>query len=661
LVQPAHFVSANFVFGEITAVIARCAEPMSKPSRIPLPLAAWIFFCAFLNCAGWILSALRRLDASGYAIILAIGVIFVWFIRKKFRAYQGWNLAGIRRRSRRLFPLAFFVLASLAILGGLLHAPGNYDALAYRLPRMLNWLADGHWHWVHTDFQRLNTRSCGIEWISTPLIAFTKTDRFLFLINTASFLLLPGLVFSTLARLGVKPRVAWHWMWLIPSGYCYLLQAGSVSNDMFGAVFALAAVDFALRARQSGRVSEVCLSVLAAALMTSAKASNLPLLLPWVVAFFPTWRIWLRHPVAMATVAFPALWASIVPTAILNQVNCGDWTGLAAEHAIIGSGPAWLHLLNNSINYLLENLCPPVFPFAQAWNHFADRIIPPSLATLLQKYFEPGAAHWWLGEMQIEEGAGLGFGVTVLLFLSLIAAAVRRIFRPKSVVPSRSIPWLVCLAPWASLLYVMSKLGLSGAARYLAPYYLLLLPALLLAAAHSDLIKRTWWRLGAFIVFALALMLVIISPERPLWPAGWVLQHYGARLEASHLGSRAVAVYGVYARRANAFAPAIAILPPDATLVGIVTRDDPETSLWRPFGSRRIVHVRADEAIDEIQQRGIKYILVKTDLLHEPWDQWLQRVHGRLLDSLDLRLRAGDGPSTWRLVQLEPPVAAVAP
>jgi hypothetical protein len=69
-------------------------------------------------------------------------------------------------------------------------------------------------------------------------------------------------------------------MWLLPTGYCYLLQAGSISNDMFGTVYALAAVDFALRARKSGRVSEVCLSVLSAALLTGARASNLPLLLP---------------------------------------------------------------------------------------------------------------------------------------------------------------------------------------------------------------------------------------------------------------------------------------------------------------------------------------------------------------------------------------------
>ena len=43
-----------------------------------------------------------------------------------------------------------------------------------------------------------------------------------------------------LTRLGVRPRAAWCWMWLFPSGYGYVLQAGSVVNDMFGALLVLA-------------------------------------------------------------------------------------------------------------------------------------------------------------------------------------------------------------------------------------------------------------------------------------------------------------------------------------------------------------------------------------------------------------------------------------
>ena len=72
----------------------------------------------------------------------------------------------------------------------------------------------------------MNDRACGIEWLTAPLLLFTRCDRALFLLNFIPFLLLPGLVFSVFRRLGVRARVAWHWMWLLPTGYIFLLQAG---------------------------------------------------------------------------------------------------------------------------------------------------------------------------------------------------------------------------------------------------------------------------------------------------------------------------------------------------------------------------------------------------------------------------------------------------
>ena len=236
-------------------------------------IAIWVWFCACLNCTGWGLSALHELNAGGYAVALAawFAILLVWRRKTSAAILPQIRLAEFCRRFRKPFPLAFLILAAMAILGGVLYPPTNYDALAYRVPRVLHWLAADQWHWIHSFFERINNRSCGIEWVSAPFIALLKTDRLLFLINTVSFLLLPGLVFSVFTRLGVRRRVAWHWMWLAPTGYSFLLQAGSIGNDLFGAPFALAAVDFALRARISRSPRDFFTSVLAAALMTSAK------------------------------------------------------------------------------------------------------------------------------------------------------------------------------------------------------------------------------------------------------------------------------------------------------------------------------------------------------------------------------------------------------
>ena len=606
------------------------------------------------------LSGLHQLTATGYAVAFLLGVAAVLLRRRLFAGGLGnWNLLKLRRRFRRTFPLAFLLLAFLAILGGALHPPSNYDALAYRLPRVLHWLAEGRWHWIYTDFERVNTRASGIEWLSAPLIAFTKTDRLLFLINAASFLLLPGLVFSLFRRLGVRPRVAWHWMWLLPTGYCYLLQAGSVSNDMFSAVYALAAVDFALRARKSGRVSELCLSVLSAALLTGAKTSNLPLLLPWVVAFAPTWRLWLARPVMMGAVAPVAVGASFLPMAIGNTVYGGGWTGATVEHVPIGSGPIWLHLLANGISWPLDNLAPPVCPFASVWDRAADAITPASLVALFRKHlFEEGATNWHLPEIQVEESAGVGFGVTTLLALSvMLAVVISRRAQVKMHAPLSGdlVTKLVCITPWISLFYVMTKLSLSGAARYLAPYYPLLCVGLLLSPAHEEVVGRKWWRSWAVFTCALAAIVLVLSPARPLWPSGWFFRHYGPRLASSQLARRAMETYEAKGSRAEVFAPMLAALPDRMTVLGFSAADFPETSLWKPFGTRRILHLKLGDSAETTRQRGIRFALVSLPPSGETWPEWRQRMNARELKTMDLKMWGSLPPFEWHLVELQPP------
>src|SRR5438445_948360 len=132
-------------------------------------IAIWIWFCAYLNCVGWFLSATHQLNATGYSIALAIGLVALIVWRKYFPPCRDFHFQNFFRRFRKPFPLAFLTLAAMAFLGGVIYAPNNYDALAYRIPRILHWLAADQWHWIHTIFPRVNARACGIEWISAPL------------------------------------------------------------------------------------------------------------------------------------------------------------------------------------------------------------------------------------------------------------------------------------------------------------------------------------------------------------------------------------------------------------------------------------------------------------------------------------------------------------
>jgi hypothetical protein len=256
--------------------------------------------------------------------------------------------------------------------------------------------------------------------------------------------------------------------------------------------------------------------------------------------------------------------------------------------------------------------------------------------------------------MQTEESAGLGFGVATLILLSLVVVLMRGWRRPKpAAAPVRNLLSIaICVSPWVSLAFSFSKLGLSGVARYCTPYFALLMMGLLLSREHVQLVRRMWWRGWAQVGFGVALLLVVLSQARPLWPALWIFENHRARLLAHPLGSRVLTVYEVYGRRAVAFAPALRLLPADASPLGVITFDDPETSLWRPFGLRRILHVRAAELAPDVRRRGIRYVFVNVEKLREPFDQWLQRMDGQVLDTVELRLLAGRAPYLWKLVAL---------
>jgi hypothetical protein len=195
---------------------------------------------------------------------------------------------------------------------------------------------------------------------------------------------------------------------------------------------------------------------------------------------------------------------------------------------------------------------------------------------------------------------------------------------------------------------------MSGPARVSAPFYLLFLPALLRSPAQSFIVRAGWWRKLAYLVFLVAAGLLIVSPARPLWPAQTVLA--GVSASSHPVLQRAQTVYAVYATRYRAFDPAIALVPAGVKILGFVSYDDPETALWRPFGSRRILHVKGVDSPEDLKRRGIEYILINTQqatiVLGAPVEDWTRRVGGSVVAEVDLRLRASYSAAKCVLVKL---------
>ena len=625
-----------------------------------LPLVRiWIWVSVLASAVGWLLSALGQLNRAGYAVLGCVVVVGFWAGRKLSggaSAARIFNWRKFRARFRRWLPASFAGLAFLVLLGATLYPPTTHEGLTCRVPRVLHWLAEGHWHWIITPNARLNDRPCGLEWLAAPLLLFTRSDRGLFLINFIPLLLLPGLIFSVFTRLGVRPRVAWHWMWLLPTGYNFLLQSGSLGNDTTPAFYALAAVDFGLRAWTSRRPADLWLSILSAAFLTATKVSDLPLLLPCAVVVFPLLLLLARRPLATLAVVVLAASVSFLPTVAFNIHYGGDWAGLAVEHSVIEMKHPLVGIWGNAL-LLFKNLAPPIFPLAGWWNQSALTILPHSLVAPMVANFEPG--FHTVGELPTEDWAGLGFGISLLQMISVVAAWWVRPASRAQWSGNRCIPcWLrrlALVAPWISLLAYFVKAAMMDLPRHLSAYYPLLLPLLLVGAGQVVIVRLRWWRALACGVVLLAVPVVVLAPGRPLWPAQTILSRLLAWKPNQRLLQRALTVYSVYNVRSDPLADVRALLPPGLKLVGFMgTPDDIDISLWRPFGSRRVKHLLLGESPEQIRQRHIQYAVVgEVNLLENSTTlaDWQKRTGAELEATAIATTTVFQGPRHWYVVR----------
>lgn len=625
---------------------------------MPAIFTLWIWVCAYLTLAGWTLSAVHELNPAGYIITLLLGgtALLVW--RKQ--CSRNFRIPIYRpkrvRRFRRPLPAAFLFVAGLIFLGGLWHAPNNYDGLTYRLPRMLHWLAAGHWFWIPTCNDRMNYSTTGWEWLALPQLALLRSDRGLFLINALGFLLLPGLLFSVFRQVGVARKVAWTWMWILPLAYGYVTQAGSIGNDFTGTVFCLMSVHFGLRARRSGAGADLWLAGLAAALMTGVKLSNLPLLLPCLVAVWPALPHLRKNLTGSVLVIIVAIIVSAAPTVGLNQVHTGSWNGDPQNLAQIQAKSPGAALLGNGLLLMQQSLMPPALPAAKAVSERLNEQLPAAWRQVLNEKF-PRYYLTHLNELPQEEAAALGLGVTLLLLIALGAAAggLGWAGTQRSLLPLLSP---VGLAAWGAALFFMLKMGSEADARLMLPFYPLLIIPILLLPAQNYLLRFPLWKILMVLAALSVLPAMVLSPARPLWPAQKISERLARQHPENLARQRLATVYAVYDRRNDALAPLRERLPANARIIGFVAgTDDAEYSLWRPFGSRQVVDLPADNPASSQIPDAVEWIVVKRTTWHEFSDLalevWAAQHHAKIVFSIPLTTVVAWGEETWCLLHIE--------
>jgi hypothetical protein len=617
----------------------------------------WILASVACVSAGWILSALHQLNLAGYAVyfvVLAAGLAFACARRRREgRAscagakWARWNM----RRFRRPLPLLFLLTAALTVVGGMVHAPNNYDALTYRFPRVLHWWGASGWHWITTSNDRMNLSGTNFEWLMMPLFLVTHSDRLFFLINIAAYLLLPGLVFVVFLAAGVARRVAWFWMWLMPAALCYAMQAGSISNDTIAVTYFLSALYFAFQARRHGSAGDLWLAFLAAGLLTGVKASNLPLLLPVAWVMLPSWRLVEKRFAGSVAVIMVSLLVSYLPTAALNLHYTGDWAGDPTNSERIKVEKPLAGILGNGLQLGLQSLEPPFLPLARSAENWVWERFPEGIRAVLMKDFPRFVVGF--RELPQEESSGVGIGITLIAIVSVVAALrFRRRNQPRSPDLARRLGLTIGVLTWVALLVYMSKLGSEATSRLIAAYYPLLLLPLLSNPAQSILIRQGWYKALAICAGSIALLAVILTPSRPLWPAGCFFDWAVDRFPESALMAHAQMVYTVYRSRNDIFAGLRRSIPESVAVIGLIEGgDDAESSLWRPFGARRVVHVLEASRIGESK---LQWLVVKNNVidLDEPkvFEKWLRHTGGILIDQQSVTEKAGRGPEQWSVI-----------
>jgi hypothetical protein len=496
------------------------------------------------------------------------------------------------------------------------------------------------------------------EWLFSPLLDAFQSTRLLFVVNVVLYSLMPYLLFSIFRRLGIRPRVAWWWMWLLPLSMGIVLQAGGVGNDLLGVFFFLAAIDTALRFLDERAPALLLCSMLSIALCTGVKLSNLPLVLPWLAILAPVGRDALRLGWKLAIVAVISLSASIVPTLALNWAHTGSWTGDPGNTYELGLHNPLAGVLGNMVLIVVNNLMPPILPHAnriEAYLNGLPFLRPDSWLGLHFPQF-----HILVNELPQEEASGLGMLLAFLFIWSLVQAGWSRVLLRESswaaMIHKPSIRFFSAMAI-ASLIF-MAMLGSQYAARLFLPYAFPIVAIGLWIQDSSRLVRTRAWRFAALASASVTLLVVVVSPSRPLFPVEWTLRAVSGVAPRS-LVDRAVTVYDTYAHRADAFAVIRQDLEANDQVLGLVSSgNDLEASLWLPIGSRRIVHVLPQTTPEELAGMGVHKVLVSQRAMQSmpaasvEQLSWLSR--GRLLATYSIRQFAGEPPDVFELRDIKP-------
>jgi hypothetical protein len=199
-------------------------------------------------------------------------------------------------------------------------------------------------------------------------------------------------------------------------------------------------------------------------------------------------------------------------------------------------------------------------------------------------------------------------------------------------------------------------IGSEVPARLLSPYYLLLLPPVLRGPVNGRWVRQGWWRASAQVAIGSTILVLALTPARPLWPAQTILAKLQSRWPDNVQLARAREVYTVYRERNDLLHELRECLPADATRIGVVADDnDSDYALWRPFGVRTVRYLVGAQRWEQ-ETQSFTWIVGKVSLLNPRYGGSLEQLRrssaGQIIQAKLITSKVSRGPEEWFVMRL---------
>jgi hypothetical protein len=170
------------------------------------------------------------------------------------------------------------------------------------------------------------------------------------------------------------------------------------------------------------------------------------------------------------------------------------------------------------------------------------------------------------------------------------------------------------------------------------------------------LVRSQVWRWTAFFATGSSLLVLILTPSRPLFPHGLMVTLAQRLSLPSSLTERIFNVYDTYGRRAQAFSPVLTAVPPGTRVLGYTGGVALEAALWKPYGDRSIIFVPPSDLLKNPQypHPGLliasAYTIKKSTGL-EPLE-WIRETGASILAQKEIIFLVKNGPELFYLLKL---------